>query len=487
MSLALGLWGCKSGSEMNIDWFQGGMEQALAQAKEQSRPLFVYWGAVWCPPCNVLKGTVFHDPAFVEATRSFVAVYLDGDTSEAQIWGEKLGASGYPTLLVLNPEGKEVARLQTGLGAAGLTAALSRTRESLAPMEERVRKILENPSSANAETWRSVAEYAWDQRTPTDNDVFAKPETFDRLDSLIPADLVVEKSRLFLTALDLKADPPSGKTVSATPPQRTAAAERFSQILDNPALVTANLRALAYGGIKDAAWLHPSDQTAKETLQKRVVEALEKTRALPDRTPLERLISWYPAVQSGHFDRQELTTEIKKALHHVEDEHSHSYLLNAGVGLLFEAKLWDDAERLLMDHLKSSPWPYYVMGSLSELYDNQNKAPQALEWAEKAYRSAQGHATRLQWGVDYLSALIKATPAEADRILEETRIFLESSLAETDAFHGRSRKRLERLSKELGKWAKETHAQARLLVLAKTFRDRCPPQGPCGPYFDSLK
>ena len=31
----------------------------------------------------------------------FVPVYLDGDSEAAQIWGERLKAAGYPTILVL--------------------------------------------------------------------------------------------------------------------------------------------------------------------------------------------------------------------------------------------------------------------------------------------------------------------------------------------------------------------------------------------------
>ncbi|MEI7536846.1 MAG: thioredoxin family protein, partial [Comamonadaceae bacterium] len=60
------------------------MDPIFAQAKAANKPVFLYWGAVWCPPCNQIKATVFNRQDFIERSKSFVPVYLDGDTAGAQ-------------------------------------------------------------------------------------------------------------------------------------------------------------------------------------------------------------------------------------------------------------------------------------------------------------------------------------------------------------------------------------------------------------------
>ncbi|MBZ0089891.1 MAG: thioredoxin family protein, partial [Thermoanaerobaculia bacterium] len=94
-----------------IPWFAGSVEEAFALAKAERKPVFLYWGAVWCPPCHALRTKIFPRPEFQARLAATVPVYLDGDTERAQIWGEKLGTSGYPTVIVFDADGREVTRI----------------------------------------------------------------------------------------------------------------------------------------------------------------------------------------------------------------------------------------------------------------------------------------------------------------------------------------------------------------------------------------
>src|SRR4051794_32811595 len=118
LSLALVSPGCRQGGTSTqvaqaheIAWREGDVADAFAEAKELGKPVILYWGAAWCPPCAEMKATLFKDAGFIAETEKFVPVYLDGDSQGAQRWGERFGISGYPTVILLRPDGTEITRI----------------------------------------------------------------------------------------------------------------------------------------------------------------------------------------------------------------------------------------------------------------------------------------------------------------------------------------------------------------------------------------
>lgn len=95
-----------------VEWFDGGLEQALVLAKAKARPVFVDVGAYWCPPCNELDEKTFTDPRVGEwlATHA-VPVHIDAEKGEGPEFVERYHVQAYPTLLMLEPTGIEKGRL----------------------------------------------------------------------------------------------------------------------------------------------------------------------------------------------------------------------------------------------------------------------------------------------------------------------------------------------------------------------------------------
>ena len=63
-------------AEAGIAWRQAAndaeVDAAFASARSENKPVFVYWGAKWCPPCNQVKATLFNRQDFIERSRAFV-------------------------------------------------------------------------------------------------------------------------------------------------------------------------------------------------------------------------------------------------------------------------------------------------------------------------------------------------------------------------------------------------------------------------------
>ena len=94
------------------------LEKAIKQAKEEKKNVLVeFTGSDWCPPCIAMRKNVFSKKEFVtEASKKYILVELDfpnGDkpTKEKnQPYAEQYKIEGFPTVILLNSEGKEFTR-----------------------------------------------------------------------------------------------------------------------------------------------------------------------------------------------------------------------------------------------------------------------------------------------------------------------------------------------------------------------------------------
>ena len=95
----------------------------LVKAREDSRPVFIYFHADWCEPCRELDAKTYTDPEVVRLARRFMMLKADltaGDDPAVELLMERYRIRGVPTLVFLRPDGGEMASLRgTGFETAG--------------------------------------------------------------------------------------------------------------------------------------------------------------------------------------------------------------------------------------------------------------------------------------------------------------------------------------------------------------------------------
>ncbi|MDB6021778.1 MAG: thioredoxin-like fold [Pedosphaera sp.] len=97
------------------------LPKALAQAKaEHKQVLMEFTGSDWCPPCKALHKNVMTSPEFeAYAQKNLVLVELDFPHAKKQTeelktankaLAEKYKIEGFPTVIVLDGDGKELSK-----------------------------------------------------------------------------------------------------------------------------------------------------------------------------------------------------------------------------------------------------------------------------------------------------------------------------------------------------------------------------------------
>jgi len=83
-------------------------DAAVTAAKAQNKPVVMVFSAVWCPPCQVMKKSVYPSKEVTPLHDKFVWASLDTDEEANASAAQKHGVSGIPHIEFLNSQGKSL-------------------------------------------------------------------------------------------------------------------------------------------------------------------------------------------------------------------------------------------------------------------------------------------------------------------------------------------------------------------------------------------
>lgn len=106
----------------SIVFIENSFSIALKKAKAEHKYIFVDAYATWCGPCKQLKNTTFKDSGVADFfNKSFVNVSIDMEKGSGTDLALAWDVQEYPTLLILDYNGKVVLRSAGYLDAKQLT------------------------------------------------------------------------------------------------------------------------------------------------------------------------------------------------------------------------------------------------------------------------------------------------------------------------------------------------------------------------------
>jgi thiol:disulfide interchange protein DsbD len=103
------------------------LEQGIALAKAEGRPLLVDFWAEWCTACKELDHTAWSDERVRAEASRFVRVKLDGTAGDDAFVAiaDRYGVPGMPTVIFIDARGREVPeRVQSAISADAMLEKL---------------------------------------------------------------------------------------------------------------------------------------------------------------------------------------------------------------------------------------------------------------------------------------------------------------------------------------------------------------------------
>jgi len=466
-----------------IAWFEGSVDEAFAYARANDKPIYLYWGAAWCPPCNEIKATVFKSREFIDRSKLFVPVYLDGDTENAQALGEKFGVVGYPTMLVFSPAGDEITRIPGGIDIQAYANVLDLTLARMQPVSALLERTVDEGAKLSGGECRLVAYYSWEQNEKllAERDKIA---VFDALADACPEESGVERSILRMSALQARVAKARDKDapVPLSDTDKAAARSLVSSVLDDAQLVRANLIAVVISGARITAAVTEPGSQDRAALQAKFLAVIDRLAKDESLFTTERL---YTAIGKIRFERiddaekeisaglkGEIRDMVERADVQTTDVYERQTVINAAAAVLDSAGMKDRAKKLLLAEIDKSKQPYYFMVDLASLEQEEGNTEVAIDWLKRAYDTATGPATRFQWGYYYINGLLEMAPDDVERIQTET-VNVVRELEAGKAFYQRPKAQLQRLETKLLAWGETQERKAGLAYVRKNVQAIC--------------
>ncbi|MFK8014677.1 MAG: thioredoxin family protein [Gammaproteobacteria bacterium] len=467
-------------TDSGIAWFDGSVDDAFAAARTEGKPVFLYWGAEWCPPCHLVKATVFKSRSFIDRSRLFVPVYLDGDTANAQALGERFGVLGYPTMILFRPDGEEITRIPGSSDVTAYANALDVSLDSESAVSTLLANLLAQPTALDDSKCGQLAFHSWgqDQKILVDRDALNVHRT---IYEQCPASASLARSVAWMNYMAEVARAEEGTATLSEAARSRAVATTVALLKDNAA-VSANSYAVLFDGAPITSTLTMPGTPDRRSLIDAFNATYLRMAADASRFRGDRLYAHSGRLSFERIDdperepsaalRADILAAVAAADAATDDVYERQSVMNTANNVLMDAGLLDESKALLINEIGISKQPYYFMVSLADVLQQQGNIADALGWLKRAWEVCDGPATRFQWGNYYIAGLLEMVPEQTD-LIRDTVLQVFDELAETKAFYQRPRRQLARLKSRLSTWSEDPATAPAMATIRERVGEVC--------------
>jgi hypothetical protein len=381
-------------------------------------------------------------------------------------------------MVLFRPDGTEVMRLPGEVDAEQYMRVLALSMHATRSVSALLAAVQSGRGALTPADWRMLAYYSWETDEQT---VVPKPKvagTLAQLAQACPPQQAAAKSRLTLKAVAAASDQPEKERTF----DRAAAMTQLEAVLADPNLARENFSTLtdAAGDITGALVISPQerarlfkswDSLLVSWSDDAKLSRADRLSAVNGRIALARTEAGDAALSPS------LVNDVRFAARRAEKETTDKYerqaVISAAAYVLREAGLMEESDAMLKAELGRSHSPYYFMLSLASNARKRGDNDSAIDWYSKAYDASKGPATRLEWGVRYVRALVELSPQDPQRIEWTTRGVIGELEAKPETFHGRSASVLTTLGKRLREWSENSNEPELLDRLRETMDAVC--------------
>jgi|GEM_PF-1128112 len=126
-TLLLPCWLGAAPTPAGLPFLDMNIREAQLRAAQLNKPVFVYFSASWCMPCQWMEKNPFMDAGLISLVSAhYIAIKVDADDVQGAIDIDQYQVLKFPTMLIFSASGKILARQERSVSTDRLIELLSK-------------------------------------------------------------------------------------------------------------------------------------------------------------------------------------------------------------------------------------------------------------------------------------------------------------------------------------------------------------------------